>query len=72
MTNPKIVEVQQLLIEFSHLSARQKSQFLDTLNHFMFASPQRRQQIMREWQKVPATTTTLRTQAEPAADQPTS
>ncbi|WP_269789721.1 hypothetical protein [Stenotrophomonas sp. Iso1] len=64
MTNTKIVEVRQLLIEFSHLSARQKSLFLDTLNHFMFASPQRRQQIMREWQKIPASTATARTQVE--------
>ncbi|WP_449468146.1 hypothetical protein [Stenotrophomonas humi] len=63
MTNTKIVEVQQLLIGFSHLSARQKSQFLDTLNHFMFASPQRRQQIMREWQKVPVSAEVDRTQA---------
>jgi len=69
LTNTKIAEVRQLLIEFSHLSAQQKGHFLNTLNHFMYASPQRRQQIMREWQKVPASASGVGTQDEAAAEQ---
>ncbi|WP_152982653.1 hypothetical protein [Stenotrophomonas humi] len=69
MTNTKFVEVRQLLIEFSHLSVRQKSQFLDTLNHFMFASPQRRQKIMREWQNVSTNATGTRTSVKIAGEQ---
>lgn len=58
MSNAGTREVKKLLIDFAHLSNQQKGHFLDTLNHLMFVSPQRRQQILREWEQ--ATTTRQR------------
>ena len=42
--------VRQLLIDFARLSTLQKNQFLETLNLFMYASPQRRRKIMLQWE----------------------
>ena len=46
----KTADVRRLLIEFARLSTAQKNQFLETLNLFMYASPQRRRKIMLQWE----------------------
>lgn len=50
MMNTKIAEVQRLLIDFARLSGLQRNHFLETLNHYMYASPQRRRKILLEWE----------------------
>ncbi len=51
MRNDKITDIRQLLIGFSRLSSPQKAHFLETLNTFMFASPQCRRKLMHDWQQ---------------------
>ena len=46
----KTADVRRLLIEFARLSTAQKNQFLEPLNLFMYASPQRRRKIMLQWE----------------------
>lgn len=46
----KTADVRRLLIDFARLSTIQKNQFLETLNLFMYASPQRRRKIMMQWE----------------------
>ena len=46
----KTADVRRLLIDFARLSTLQKNQFLETLNLFMYASPQRRRKIMLQWE----------------------
>lgn len=48
----KTADVRRLLIEFARLSALQRNQFLETLNLFMYASPQRRRKIMLQWESI--------------------
>ena len=46
----KTADVRRLLIDFARLSTIQKNQFLETLNLFMYASPQRQRKIMMQWE----------------------
>ena len=46
----KTADVRRLLIDFARLSTFQKNLFLETLNLFMYASPQRRRKIMLQWE----------------------
>lgn len=50
MMDKKTADVRRLLIDFARLSTLQKNQFLETLNLFMYASPQRRRKIMLQWE----------------------
>lgn len=46
----KSADVRRLLIDFARLSTLQRNLFLETLNLFMYASPQRRRKIMLQWE----------------------
>jgi hypothetical protein len=46
-----LARVRELLIKFARLSRRQQTEFLSTMNDFMFESPQSKKQKLLEWEK---------------------
>jgi hypothetical protein len=40
-----------LLLHFSRLPAAAQAKFLELLNHYLFASPKRRNQLRRHWHR---------------------
>lgn len=42
--------IRKLLLAFAQLSRRQRRQFLDALNRFMYASPQRQRRCVEQWE----------------------
>jgi hypothetical protein len=50
MNTDDIARIRDLLIKFGGLSKREQMRFLSNMNDFMYASPQCRKQMMREWE----------------------
>ncbi|MEG2802895.1 hypothetical protein [Stenotrophomonas sp.] len=40
-----------LLLHFTRLPATVQARFLECLNHYLFASPGRRSQLRRQWER---------------------
>jgi hypothetical protein len=50
MNTDDIAKIRGLLIKFGRMSKREQTRFLSNLNDFMYASPQHRKQMLREWE----------------------
>jgi len=50
LTRTHTPNIHALLIAFARLSKLRRGQFLDALNSFMYASPQRQQRWLQEWE----------------------
>jgi hypothetical protein len=46
----RVLRIRELLIGFGNLHKREQMRFLADMNDYMYASPQRRKQMLREWQ----------------------
>ncbi|TDN69425.1 hypothetical protein B0G77_2810 [Paraburkholderia sp. BL10I2N1] len=51
MNTDDITRIRELLIKFGALSKREQMRFLSNMNDFMYASPQRRKQMLHEWEE---------------------
>ncbi|GEM_PF-1424856 len=60
MIGIKHPDIRRLLIGFARLSKPRRKQFLNALNRFMYASPQRQRLWLQEWDAA-ARTVTART-----------
>lgn len=50
MENDNTANILELLIKFGSLPKREQTKFLSSMNDYLYASPQRRKQMLGEWE----------------------